>query len=143
MEQFDFFVSYSIDDADKVVNIVESLEKYGEKCWYMPRDAVKEQYAKSIIKAIDNSKVFLLFLSNKTAVSMHALNEIELAYRKQKLEHSEILLGIVCLEPIDFESSEFDEMKYYIKRMDSLFNIDVLSSDDLAYEILKKMRKNF
>lgn len=139
MEQFDFFISYSFEDADKVVNIVESLEKYGAKCWYAPRDA-KGAYARAIVNAISNSKIFLLCLSKKSANSESVLNEVEIAYNKRRLPNSKLTIEILSLEPIDFESAEFDEIMYYIRRINFISPTNINSSKDVAQEILFKTK---
>ncbi len=61
MKKIDFFVSYSHDDKNIVDGIVSSLESAGATCWYAPRD-VMGRYAKAIVDAIGNAKIFLLCL---------------------------------------------------------------------------------
>ena len=139
MEQFDFFVSHSSEDADKVMNIIKSLEKSGAKCWYAPRD-VAGAYASSIVNGIRNSKVFLLCLSKKSARSDHVLNEIETAYNKRKLPDSKLRIEILRLEPIDLESPEYDDIMYYIRRINFISPTNIDASKDVAREILLKTK---
>ena len=81
MKKIDFFVSYSYKDEAVVKGIVASLEAVGAKCWYAPRDVVG-RYAKAIVDAIGQARIFLLCLSQNSAVSEHVLNEVEMAYNK-------------------------------------------------------------
>ncbi len=79
----DIFISYSHKDEEFVKKYVSSLEKSGVKCWVQYKDSVGV-YAKTISEAISKAKVFLLILSENSAVSDNVLNEVEMAYKKKK-----------------------------------------------------------
>lgn len=136
----DFFVSYSSEDAEKVQSIVESLEKRGLKCWYAPRDVVG-RYAKAIVDAIDNSKVFLICLSKYSVVSEHVLNEVEMVYNKMRSSNNSIIIEPLCLEELDMDSPEYDEIMYYIRRINFITPNDFSSGENIADEIFNKNRK--
>lgn len=139
MKAYDFFVSYSSRDNEIVQNIISDLEKRGLKCWYAPRDVVG-RYAKSIVDAIDNSKVFLICLSKNSATSDHVLNEVEMVYNKMKSSNNDIIIEPLCLENIDMDSSEFDEMMYYIRRINFISPKNFTSPTQIADEIYNKNR---
>lgn len=137
MKKYDFFVSYSTQDSEVVQSIVNDLESRGLKCWYAPRDVVG-RYAKSIVEAIDNSKVFLICLSKNSAMSEHVLNEVEMVYNKMRSSNNDIIIQPLCLENIDMDSSEYDEMMYYIRRINFITPRDFSSPTSIAEEIYSK-----
>lgn len=111
---FDCFLSYQHEDLSLVESIVEELEKRGLKCWYAPRN-VRGRYAKAIADGINNSKVFVLILSRKSVVSEAVLNEVELAHNVSKSgPYAE--LQPVCIEELDLNAYDYQEMMYYIRR---------------------------
>ncbi len=137
MKQIDFFISYSHKDEEIVKSVVESLESAGAKCWYAPRDVVG-RYAKAIVDAIGHSKIFLLCLSRNAAASEHVLNEVEMAYNKKKTMDNNLLIEPLCLEPLDLDSPELDEIMYYIRRINFISPTNLNSSKAIAQEILIK-----
>lgn len=137
MKDIDFFISYSSDDEKIVGEIVSYIESMGVKCWYASRDCVG-RYAKAIVEAIGRAKIFLLCLSKKSAVSEHVLNEIEMAYNKKRTADDALLIEPLCIEPIDIDSPEFDEIMYYIRRINFISPSNSLSAKDIAKEVLKK-----
>lgn len=136
MKNIDFFISYSSNDKNIVDSLVESLESMGAKCWYAPRD-VQGRYAKAICEAIENAKVFLLCLSKNSAKSEHVLNEIEMAYSHKKMTNGAISIEPVCIENIDIDCKEFDEIMYYIRRINFIIPQDIGSSYLIAKEVVK------
>ena len=142
MKKIDFFVSHSAKDKEKVDALVSSLEAMGVKCWYAPRD-VEGRYAKAICDAIENSKVFLLCLSKNSATSEHVLNEIEMAYSHKRYSNGDINIQPVCIEPIDIDSKDFDEIMYYIRRINFIMPQSNNSSDSIAKEIAKNNKSLF
>lgn len=136
MDKIDVFISYSSKDGKLVVPIVIALEQIGIKCWYADRDC-KDRYAKSICDAIGNAKLFLLCLTKNSAVSEHVLNEVEIAYKKRKKTGNSITIVPLSLEKIDLEDEKFDEILYYIQRI----NFIIPSTNNpvsIANEIVSK-----
>ena len=80
------FISYSSDpDQSAAEEFTATLERAGIPCWIASRDiGPGENYAASIINAIENCKVMILLLSAAANRSPHVANEIERAvnYRK-------------------------------------------------------------
>jgi hypothetical protein len=65
----DVFVSYASQDAAVANAMVENLEQHGLKCWIAPRDVTPgSQYADEIVGAINDTKVFVLVLSEHAVV---------------------------------------------------------------------------
>ena len=137
MDQIDFFVSYSHEDKEIVKGIVASLESAGAKCWFAPRDVVG-MYAKAIVDAIGNAKIFLLCLSKNAATSEHVLNEVEMAYKKRKSQQNNLLIEPLCLEELDIDAPELDEIMYYIQRINFINPADMKSAMTIAQEIIIK-----
>ena len=111
---FDCFFSYQHDDLDLVQSIVYQLEQWGLHCWYAPRN-VKGRYAKAIADGISHSKVFILILNSRSAVSEAVLNEVEIAQNVSK-SGAYAVIQPVCTEAFDFDAPEYQEVMYYIRR---------------------------
>ena len=138
MKKNDFFISYAKEDTDKIIKIVQSLENKGLKCWYAPRDVIG-RYAKAIVEAIEQSKVFLVCLSKHSAVSEHVLNEVEMVYNKMRMPGGNIIIEPLCLENIDMDAPEFDEMMYYIRRINFITPNDFTAAS-MADEVFNRNR---
>lgn len=103
----DVFISYSSKDKTTADTVCAKLEEKKIRCWIAPRDIPAGQnFAKSIIKAINDCKVFVLVWSESTNTSEHILNEINQAFDQ----------GITI---IPFRIQEVEptlEMRYYFGR---------------------------
>jgi hypothetical protein len=79
----DIFISYSSKDRNIADSICAKLEEQGIRCWMAPRDILPGQnYAESIIKAINSCKVFVLFWTANANTSGHILNEVDQAFNQ-------------------------------------------------------------
>lgn len=134
-QKIDFFISYSHHDKDFVDQLVQNLELCGVVCWYAPRNVVG-RYAKAICDAIENSKVFLLILSEHSAVSNHVLNEVEMVYNMRTRDNREILIEPLCINSIDLDSKEFDEIMYYIRRINFITPNQTATPQDFVSQLL-------
>lgn len=77
----DVFISYSSKDKTIADAVCAKLEGRKIRCWMAPRDIPAGQnFARSIIYAINDSKVFVLVWSASTNTSEHILNEINQAF---------------------------------------------------------------
>lgn len=77
----DVFISYSSKDKTIADAVCSKLEDQKIRCWIAPRDVPAGQnFAESIIKAINACKVFVLIWSANTNTSEHILNEINQAF---------------------------------------------------------------
>lgn len=103
----DIFISYHRDSsAETVRKLSIALESNGLTCWYAPRDC-SDEYASSIVHAIKNSKILLLVLNDRSNVSKHCLNEINIAFNN----------GNPILPVRISEVALSDDMYYYIGRI--------------------------
>ena len=106
----DVFISYQHDSRAIVDTLVESLESYGIKCWYAPRD-VRGGYAGSIMRAIDGCRAFVVMLDQRSSESPQVLNEVEAAYGR-------VMTGGLPIIPVRLDDCELNaEMLYYVKRL--------------------------
>src|SRR5512137_1908707 len=81
----DVFISYPSKDKTIADAVCAKLEEKKIRCWVAPRDIPAGQnFARSIINAIDTCKVFVLIWSVNTNASEHILNEINRAFNKGK-----------------------------------------------------------
>jgi hypothetical protein len=79
----DVFISYSSKDKSISEAICAQLERQGIRCWMAPRDILPGQnYAESIIRAINSCKVFVLLWTAHANTSQHILNEIDQAFNR-------------------------------------------------------------
>ncbi len=76
----DVIISYSVNDKPTADAVCAKLEERGIRCWIAPRDIFPgTDYAASIIKAIDESRVMVLIFSSHANASEHVMREAERA----------------------------------------------------------------
>jgi hypothetical protein len=76
------FVSYSSYDKPVADAIVSRLEQAGIRCWVAPRDAIPgEFFGKSIVDAIETSRLMVMVLSGEANQSQHVLREVGYAVK--------------------------------------------------------------
>jgi hypothetical protein len=103
----DVFISYSSKDKTVADAVCAKLEQQKIRCWIAPRDILPGQnFAKSIIDAIDASQVFVLIWSGNANSSKHILNEINQAFDQG--------LPIIPFRIQDVQPTS--EMRYYFGR---------------------------
>ena len=79
------FISYASHDTEIANAVCRELESRGIRCWIAPRDvAPGALYADAIVRAINESKVLLIVLSQSAVASSHVGREIERAASKHK-----------------------------------------------------------
>jgi TolB-like protein len=79
------FLSYASQDADIANTVCRELESRGIRCWIAPRDvAPGALYADAIVRAINESRVLVVVLSQSAVASSHVGREIERAASKRK-----------------------------------------------------------
>ena len=103
------FISYSSRDKNVADNLCAKLEAAGMRVWYAPRDVSLQDYASSIVAAIDSCTHFVVILSKSSLASEHVLNEIDLAFQK---------LGTgVRFAPLKIDEEELGPaFRYYLSR---------------------------
>lgn len=103
----DVFISYSSKDKTIADTICAKLEEQKIRCWIAPRDIhAGQNFARSIINAIDVSQIFVLVWSANTNTSEHILNEINQAFDQ----------GIPIIPFRIQEVQPTSEMRYYFGR---------------------------
>ncbi|MGB5910993.1 MAG: toll/interleukin-1 receptor domain-containing protein [Promethearchaeia archaeon] len=75
------FICYSSKDKEKADITCRFLEQKGIDCWIAPRDISPGSYVKSIITAIEKSKLVVLIFSNNVNLSSSVKRELELAVK--------------------------------------------------------------
>src|SRR5882672_7629681 len=79
------FLSYASQDTEIANTVCRERESRGVRCWIAPRDvAPGALYADAIVRAINESKVLLIVLSQSAVGSSHVGREIERATSKHK-----------------------------------------------------------
>lgn len=105
--KYDVFISYP--HAQKVMAdaVCATLEQTRIRCWIAPRDVLPgEPFAKAIIRAMNQSRLFVLVFSAETNESTHVKNEVERAVSKG--------LSIIVFRVQDVVPTE--EMEFYLMR---------------------------
>jgi uncharacterized protein (TIGR02145 family) len=102
---FDVFISYSAKDLVIAEDICSYLEKNGVRCWMAPRDVRPGNlYGAEIVAAIKVCKVLVLVYSRHSNSSKHVINEIDIAFGKDKI-----------IIPFKIEDTPLSEsMEYYL-----------------------------
>lgn len=116
------FISYSREDTDEVFLIVEELKALGATCW-IDRNGVESGsgVTSSLRKAIEDATVFLFMLSDRSANSEWAMDELEEA-KEDKVKVIPVVLKDVKLKKTEasegmkdflFKNRRFDRIDYY------------------------------
>jgi TolB-like protein len=78
------FISYSSHDAALAQSVCSALEVAGFSCWIAPRDVVPGKlYADGIVRAINDSMILVVVLSEHAIASTHVGKELERATSKR------------------------------------------------------------
>lgn len=105
--RYDVFISYPHAQKNLADAVCATLEQNKIRCWIAPRDVLPgEPFAKAIIRAINESRLFVLIFSAETNESDHVKNEVERAVSKG--------LSIIVFRVHDVVPTE--EMEYYLSR---------------------------
>ena len=79
------FISFASGDVELAHRTVQSLERSGLRCWISDRDIEPTaSYPAAITRAVAESGVVLLLLTEASNSSLHVLKEIELAFNKRR-----------------------------------------------------------
>jgi len=106
MHSYNFFISYSSKDSQPL-HICNELEKHGVSCWIAPRNIPAGMpYARAIMQGIENSDIFIVFISSNSVNSEDVLNEIDNAHRLRKQ------IIPIFISPVKLTS----ELSYYLNR---------------------------
>lgn len=105
------FISYSHLDLPCVEMLCSRLEKRGLECWYADRDIRAGDYPSKIIRALNETKVFVLLLTGASNESEHVYNEVTLAF--------EMIREGLILMPLILEDVPMSEnLQYYLCRQE-------------------------
>src|ERR1039458_6880028 len=78
------FISYASHDSALAHKVCSALEGAGFPCWMAPRDVVPGMlYAEGILRAINESTILVLILSESAVASAHVGKELERASSKR------------------------------------------------------------
>lgn len=113
----DVFFSYNVENSGELVKkIATDLENKGISCWYCQRDG-KGLYAREIMSAIKQCRVFVLIVNEESLRSEDCLNEIELGFERLRQARKEGRDDFVLFS---FKTQNINLMDYdaayYIKR---------------------------
>lgn len=136
---FDVFISRSQKDEAAVQAIFNALEAGGIRCWLATRDiAPGAMFGNEIIRALDETRVFVVVVSSNAMVSRHVVREVERADNRGRpilpiRIHDVVLKGNLeyFLSALQWETvsnppskPELDRIVSHVRRL--------LSSDEVA-----------
>ncbi len=108
------FISYNHNDRRVAKYMANALEEAGETAWYYERDIKYGSYPEQIMKALRQSKAFVVILSGNSNNSEEVKNEV---FNAQKMVADGIVLLPLVIE--DIELSDF--MQHYLGRYEQSF----------------------
>ena len=89
--QRDVFICHSSKDNDKILPIIQAIERDGYTCWYSERNLKKDidYYFPGIEEAIQSCRIFLVFMSTDSIMSTDVQWEINKAkvLNKKRIEY--------------------------------------------------------
>lgn len=138
-KEYDFFISYSNRDFDKVSPIIRHLEKeYKAKCWFQLKDS-KAEFIDAIMDGIEKSKAFIIFISPDSANSYFVLNEVIHAVEcRQEDDTYQIVPIVIDPDNQDIGAPVYKKIRFYLGRMNILFCKDFSSVDELSVKIFEQ-----
>ncbi len=81
----DIFLSHASPDKETAGRLCRLIEEQGVGCWIAPRDVMPgDDYAESIVRAIEGTSLTVLLLSSHSNSSIHVKNEIERATSERR-----------------------------------------------------------
>ena len=108
------FISYKREELKQVQLIKEAIEKEtGYKCWMDLQDIESgSEFTEDIVKAINNTNIFLFMLSENSQKSKFALKELRYAKRKEDRDKQRfvVLVNIDDCEMNDLFTFNFGEL---------------------------------
>ena len=131
----DVFISYHMKSAGDVAQRISvALEAHGISCWYAGRDMEIGSFPGIAKRAIDDCRVFLLILNQKSAHSEHVKNEAALAF-KRYARHEPIDFLIFSADGSRLEDD--DDLEYILVRQKVLdgFPLDETRIQTLVNQI--------
>ncbi len=135
-KEYDYFISYSNMDSKIVEPIITLMEKdYNAKCWFQLHNS-KSEYIDEIIKGIEDSCVFIIFVSKNSANSNNVLNEIHYAleWANSHLEYK-ILPIVIDDGRFDIRLEEYRKIRFYLNRYNMLF----FKENDEAHSLVSQI----
>lgn len=80
----DVYLSYEEKDLETALDVCETLESNGLKCWMKNRDVDDDNRVKAIINAIKQTRMVLVILSENSKTSKFINNEVNEAFDADK-----------------------------------------------------------
>lgn len=133
-EKKDIFISYSNVDRDGVEQIVNTIKYYGVSCWFQLRDS-KQHYIEEINQAINNSRDFVIFLSNASVSSLMVRNEISRAIFQQKKDASYDIVPVVIG---DLSEENLEIINLYLGSLNWIYADKYADPESLALAIFEQ-----
>ena len=145
--EYDIFISYSRADSAIVNTFVQQLEAAGYEVWIDKAGIYTGTRFKSVlVKAIENSKVFLFFSSKDANASRWTANEIAIAIDRQKTiipvkldathYNPDVEFDLINLDFVDYKkkSNRDQELNKLMRTLEKIFDKKPPRSQQLKEE---------
>lgn len=128
----DIFISYSSKDQEIADKIADNLMRAGFQAWIATKDIKEGSYAKQIMQAIRDAKLFLVVISKNSISSEQVKNEIDRAFNRVKD-------GMIIV-PFIIDNAEMDdECQYYLCRQEMFYGKKP-PIDDRIHELIARIK---
>ncbi len=115
------FISYSHKDTEKVMPIIERLDKDGYRLWYDEGIAPIETWDDFIAEKVMNCEIMLVFVSNDYVSSSNCVDELNFARSKNKK-----ILRVQLEKNVDMPLG----LQMRLDRIQAVFRTDYENEDD-------------
>ncbi len=114
------------------------LREYKAKCWFQMYNS-KQEYVEEIIRGIENSRVFVIFVSQHSALSNNVLNEIHYALDwADTHEEYQVLPVVISEDGFDLSDSMYRKMRFYLSRFNMLVLDPAEEKKDIVMQIFEQ-----
>lgn len=127
------FISYSHNDKDAVLPIIQKLSAEGYRLWYDSGIHPGTEWAKVIAKQIKNCYYFLAFMSDHYLNSDNCVEELDYARRQEKNRLVVYLEEVVLPDELDMRLGHIQSIYKYNYKTESPFYKQLFSSENLDF----------
>ena len=107
------FISYSHRDEKKVGRIIERLQRDGYRVWYDEGIEIGNEWPESIANHLNDSALFMAFISDEYGASNNCKRELHFAVRKKKPMISVMLEDAVLSPGLEMQLSAVQAVTYH------------------------------
>lgn len=122
------FISYCHKDKDIVFPVIEKLAEEGYRVWYDQGIHPGSEWPEIVAQHLNNSYIFMAFVSENYVQSQNCIREIHFAVAKQKELLSIILEPVVLTPGVEMQLCTSQALKKYEYKDEEIFYRQLFSS---------------